>query len=52
MKDFTGWKYYYGMDGVTKMGITYIHPTGEQESRLLIDPEVAAWITAGGVPLP
>ena len=49
MIDFTGWKYYQ-FNGVN-IGIT-ITNGNTQESRLLTDPDVAAWIEAGGIPLP
>lgn len=52
MKDFTGWKYYLGADGVTKVGIMITHTGGSCESRLLIDKDVAAWLAAGNTPLP
>ena len=51
MKDFTGWKYYNGMDG-QPIGIMFVHPDGKCESSGLSDPEVAEWLAAGNTPLP
>lgn len=45
MRDFTGWKKYTGVDGVTVVGIQ--SPDG-CESRLLIDKELAAWLLIAG----
>lgn len=52
LKDFTGWKYY--TDTITKqnIGISITHENGVQESRSLLDIEVAAWINAGNTPEP
>ena len=52
MKDFTGWKFYKGMDGVANIGIVIVHPNGGSESRLISDSDVIAWIASGGAPLP
>lgn len=49
MKDFSGWKYYNDISTQQPIGI--VSPDG-CESRLLTDPEVAAWLASGGVPLP
>jgi hypothetical protein len=45
MKDFTGWKRYKGVDGVTIIGI---QSQDGRESRLMIDKEVAAWLAIPG----
>jgi hypothetical protein len=50
MIDFTGWKYYTNPMG-ENIGIT-ITNGNTQESRLLTDPDVTAWIENGGIPLP
>jgi hypothetical protein len=52
LKNFTGWKYY--IDHITNenVGITITHENGVQESRSLLDIEVAAWINAGNTPEP
>ena len=52
LKDFTGWKYY--TDPITKenIGITITHENSVQESRSLLDIEVAAWINVGNTPEP
>jgi hypothetical protein len=47
--NFTGWRYY--TDFYTGENIGIASPDGTQ-SRLLIDPEVEAWIAAGNTPLP
>lgn len=49
MIDFTGWKYYQ-FNGVN-IGITITNNDVEQ-SCLLTDPDVIAWIDAGNTPLP
>jgi hypothetical protein len=51
LKDFTGWTYYTGMDGVTLIGIAITNSDGSSESRSLQDEEVAEWIAAGNTPL-
>lgn len=45
--DFSGWKKYFCLDGVTVLGVQ--SPDG-RESRLLIDREVAAWLLVPGNP--
>ena len=48
---FENWKYYKGVLG-ENIGITITHSNGSQESRLLIDPDVAKWLAEGNVPTP
>ena len=48
---FENWKYYKGVLG-ENIGITITHSNGSQESRLLIDPDVAKWLEQGNTPLP
>jgi len=52
LRDFTGWKYYTDPILNQNIGITITHENGVQESRLLLDTEVAAWINAGNTPEP
>jgi len=52
LRDFTGWKYYTDPMGNQNIGITITHENGVQESRSLLDIEVAAWINAGNTPEP
>jgi len=52
LKDFTGWKYYIDRITNENVGITITHENGVQESRSLLDIEVAAWINAGNTPEP
>jgi hypothetical protein len=55
VQDFTGCQYYTyddGKDTPVNIGIKFTRFDGLVESRSLTDPEVAAWIAAGGTPLP
>jgi hypothetical protein len=51
MMDFTGWKYYQHPFTNENIGIT-ITQGNVQQSRLLVDPEVAKWLAEGNQPLP
>jgi len=51
MIDFTGWKYYKGMNN-ENIGITFTYLSGKQESRSLNDIDVAKWVAEGNTPLP
>ena len=51
MIDFTGWQYYKNPISDELLGIK-IENDNVQQSRLLIDPEVAEWLESGGTPLP
>ena len=48
-QDFTGWKYY--IDPLTGHNHGIISPTKNQ-SHLLIEPQVAAWLAEGNTPEP
>jgi hypothetical protein len=50
MINFTGWQYYKSISG-ENIGII-IKNDNYQESRLLIDPEVAKWLAEGNTPEP
>ena len=49
MSDFTGWQYYKNPLSGELLGIK-IEIGNVQQSRLLIDPEVAKWIAEGNTP--
>jgi hypothetical protein len=51
MMDFTGWKYYKNFETNENIGIQITNGSVNQ-SRLLTDPEVAAWLAEGNQPLP
>jgi hypothetical protein len=46
---FENWKYYKSPLG-ENIGITITHADGRQQSRLLIDFEVAEWLEEGNTP--
>ena len=48
---FENWKYYKSPLG-ENIGITITHDDDRQESRLLIDIEVAKWLAEGNEPIP
>jgi hypothetical protein len=52
LKDFTGWKYYTDPILNQNIGITITHENGVQESRSLLDTEVAKWLAEGNEPEP
>lgn len=48
---FENWKYYKSPMGEI-IGITITYDDGRQESRLLINPDVAKWLAEGNTPEP
>jgi hypothetical protein len=56
LRDFTGWQYYKhdfnDGNGPVLVGIKHLDESGLSHAISLKDPEVAAWLEAGGQPLP